>query len=118
MYLNKYLIHSNIFNNSIYLFTEEGDAEKLSDFKVYTVQKDTNFNIETENIQNADLVEYVPGYLTSKAIIDVYPIFYQSKYSEYILIHKQSTKNAFTSKHGFGNIAVREVMAEGFIPCS
>lgn len=94
-----------------------GDAERLSDFKVFTIQRYTKFYNETHSFEHTDLVEHVSGYVTREAIIDVYPKFDQSKYSEYIIIEKQSTKNVFTSQDGFGNLILREVMVEGFIPC-
>lgn len=53
----------------------------------------------------------------TKAIVDVYPTFNKSNYSEYILIHEQSTKSIFDSKKFNGNLLVNEVMADGFFPC-
>ena len=93
------------------------EAERLCNFKVYTVKPNINFNIQSTSSSDTDLVDHVKGRVERNAIVDLYPMFSRSQYSKYVLIEKQDTYNPITKLYNDGYLIVKEVMIEGFYYC-
>ena len=101
-------------NNNNFYFKVAG---RLNDLKIYVGKQNINFNMNSNATTFTRLILHYKPAIQPKAIVALKPYFTDGL-SQYILIHKQTTKNPLTDETAVGFLTLKEVLVEGFYNCT